>query len=145
MGLNARILGATGVSGAALLVLLAGNTKELVDGVSGIPALFKAFADVMPAGSGAVGLALAISIAVYAAAINYLHPDRAGKKPHFAAETLAIVASICVTTGLAWGSPAKVVLIAVALGFIAGNLGPWLAKGVRSAYVASRKDPPCAG
>lgn len=141
MSLNSRIVGATGVGGAALFIVLAGNLDEMVAGVGGIPALFKAFADVMPAGSSAVGLAFAVSIAVWYTALRLLHPDKAGKPPDFAAETLAIVSAILVTVGLAWGAEAKALLVAVALGFIAGNAGPWVAKGVRSAWVAATKAP----
>lgn len=141
MSLNSRIVSATGVGGAALFIVLAGNLDEMVAGVGGIPALFEAFADIMPSGSSAVGLAFAVSIASWQAALRYLHPDKAGKPADFAAETLAIVSSICVTVGMAWGSDAKTLLVAVALGFIAGNAGPWVAKGVRSAWVAFTKAP----
>lgn len=144
MSINSRIVGATGVGGAALFIVLAGNLDEMVAGVSGIPGLVKAFAGVMPAGTGAVVLAMAVSIAVWAASLHYLLPDKTGKRPDFAAETLAIMASVFVTTGLAWGSPAKSMLVAVALGFVAGNAGPWLAKGVRSLWVSATAKEPVA-
>jgi hypothetical protein len=128
--MNDRFLKLTGISFAGFLVLLAVNGPALTQALMGFPALFQAWASVLPLGVWSAALALIIAIGAWAMAMRYLHPRPDGRSPQLGADVVAILMGIAVTVTQASSSHATAgqLLSAMWIGCAVGFLAPVLAR-----------------
>lgn len=137
--MNRQIKALTGLSFGGLVVLFAVNGKALFEALLGFPLLVQAWAAALPMGLWSSLLALCVAMGVCTFVLHWLPPTKDGRKPHFAAETMALVVAVMVTVGQAWQGSAGEILTALWLGVAAGLLAPYLAKGLRSLFAGAFK------
>lgn len=130
---NQKVLSATGVSLATLLIIVAGNAKSLFEGLMGLPAFITAMSNNLPLGVGSFLLALVLGPLFHLFLLKWL-PDskRNEHRKDFFAETLTLLtcAGICIVQQ--WGGTPPKMLMAGALGAVAGFMSPWVVKGFQS-------------
>lgn len=125
---------------ATVLSALALHGKGAIDALAGVPIMLQAWAAGLPLGVWSFMLSLWLATLVWAAAITRLPLARDGHRPHFSADTLALLVAVTVTLTQQWfaGHGQGQLLSAFWIGLIAGLLAPYLGKAIR-ALVASRK------
>lgn len=130
---NSRVLGATGVSLAALLIILAGNLKPLMEGLMGLPGFITAMATGLPLGVGSYLLAQLLGPFFHLFLLKWLpEPKSNGHRKQFAAETLTLAACSGVCLVQQWGGTSGEMLLAGLLGALAGFSSPYVCRGFRS-------------
>lgn len=127
------------------LSALAMNGKAAIEALAGVPLLLQAWASGLPLGIWSFLLSLMIATLVWSTAIVKLPPARDGRRPHFSADTLALILALAVTVTQQWFAGASVgqgkLLSAVWIGLIAGLLAPYIGRGARALF-APKADKP---
>lgn len=120
-----NLKGATGVSLAGLVIILATNGKEAIEVLLGIPALVKAFSTDLPFGfwSGVLATGLASAFHMFA---------RSWHARSFGIELATIITGLTVVMVQQHGGTSAQVLSAALVGLVAGFGGLFLSKAVRS-------------
>lgn len=118
---------ATGVSLAALIIIVASNGSELLKVLGGLPVLINAYATSLPLGlwSGVIGTALAGGFHSFA---------RSWHKKSLGIEVASILVGVAAVTAQMWGSSAGDMLKATMIGVIAGLTGLYSSKLLRSMF-----------
>lgn len=125
---------ATGVSIAAMLVLGATYGKQLIEAAAALPAMYRAYADVLPGGlwSALLGTALAAGFHTFA---------RSWHSKSLAIEVATVLlGATAVAVQLSSKDPAKL-LSALVVGLVAGMAGLFIAKLVRSIRMGNVDEP----
>lgn len=141
--MNEKVKAWTGLSAAALFVLIAGNGAGFLDVLAGFPALASAWASGLPLGLWSMFLATLVGIVAYLLAEYKLETSRAGRR---ASETIAILVVIGVAQAQLWvgeGSPAQR-LNALWLGIVFGYLAPYIARRLYAVYTRGFGPPPAS-
>ncbi len=134
VSLNSRVLSATGVSLAALFVLIAGNTKSLIDGLAGLPAFITALATGLPLGVGSYLISQLLGPFIYLFLSRWLPESKKNvHRKDFLCEAFTLVACVVICIVQAWGLGAGTMLLGGLLGALAGFSSPFLAKMFRAA------------
>jgi hypothetical protein len=132
MNINGKILGATGVGGATLFIILAANLKAFIEGAVAIPSLIKAFSSGMPFGTGSTAIALLACPLIYHFLDKWM-PDSGTNRRSFLVEFMTLGAGIGITVAQQWGvSQGSRMVFPIMLGAVAGLLGPLIVKGIKS-------------
>ena len=133
--MNDKLKAVFGVGFAGFIALVAMYGKPFLDALQGLPLVLQAFAKSMPLGVGSFFMSLALAGFSYEFAVRWLPCRADGRRPYFAAETVALVVGVAVTCVLQGRGAAPAMLKAVMLGILAGYAAPWIAKGVESIVV----------
>lgn len=130
---NQKVISATGVGTAALLIIIAGNAGPLVDGLKGLPALIAAMSNNLPLGSGSFVLALVLGPLFHLFLSKWLPESKINvHRKSFFAETLTLLTCSGICLVQQWGGTAPKMLLAGALGAVAGFMSPYIVKGFQS-------------
>lgn len=132
---------ATGLTFAAFVALMVGlQWDSFFRAMAGFPALVQAWTAGMPFGIGSFLLAVALGMGVWGLAFRYW-PGHCDRRPHFCADTTALVVGLMVMLTQQWGGTPAQMLTALWVGLLAGLMAPYLARAVWS-FFAPPKDPP---
>ena len=132
MSINNKIVGATGVGGAALFIVLAANLKAVVEGAAAIPSMIKAFSDGMPLGVGSTAVALVLCPLVYHFLDKWM-PNSKTNRRSFLTEFMTLGSGVGITVAQQWGvTQGSRMVFPIMLGAVAGLLGPLIVKGIKS-------------
>lgn len=132
MNINNKIVGATGVGGAALFIIIAANLKAVIEGVSAIPSMIQAFSEGMPLGVGSTAVALVLCPLVYHFLDKWM-PDSKTNRHSFLVEVMTLGSGVGITVAQQWGvSQGSKMVFPIMLGAVAGLLGPLIVKGLKS-------------
>lgn len=128
------------------LSALAMNGKAAIEALAGVPLLLQAWASGLPLGIWSFLLSLMIATLVWSTAIVKLPPARDGRRPHFSADTLALILALLVTVTQQWFSGGAVLgqgklLSAVWIGLIAGLLAPYIGRALRALFAQKPAAP----
>lgn len=117
------------------LIAVIGAIADRGEKIVGVFNLLSAWTAQLPMGLWSFGASLVLSGLVWATAIKKLPPRDCGKRAHFSADTLALLAALFVTVGQQWtvhlGSGAM--LQAITSGLVAGLAAPFIVKGFMAA------------
>lgn len=138
---NQKVLSATGVGTATLLIIIAGNAKSLFEGLMGLPTFITAMSNNLPLGAGSFLLALILGPLFHLFLTKWLPESK--RNIHikdFFAETLTLLtcAGICLVQQ--WGGTAPKMLMAGTLGLVAGFMSPYIVKGFRSIFRSDKDE-----
>lgn len=136
--MNDRIKALTGLTFGGLLVLLAANGKALIEAAASVPALIQAWSSVLPLGVWSTLLACFVAMGAWGFCLHWLPNTKDGRRPHFAAETMALAVAVGVTVGQKWGAPRGELLMAIWMGLAAGFSAPYLGKAIASLVAPSK-------
>jgi hypothetical protein len=132
MSINNKILGASGVGGATLFIIIAANLKAFIEGAAAIPSLIKAFSSGMPFGTGSTVIALLASPLIYHFLDKWM-PNSDSNRRSFLVEFMTLGAGVGITVAQQWGvGQGSRMVFPIMLGAMAGLLGPLIAKGLKS-------------
>lgn len=126
-----------------VLSAVAMHGKDALAALAGVPSLLQAWASGLPLGIWSFLLSLMIATLVWSTAIVKLPLSRDGRRPHFSADTLALLVALLVTMtqqyfdGVGHGK----LLSALWIGLIAGLLAPYIGRGARALF-APKADKP---
>ena len=130
---NQRVLGATGVSLATLFIIIAGNSKALFEGLAGLPVFITAMANNLPLGVGSYLLAQLLGPLFHMFLLKWLPAPKGNKhRKDFVAETLTLLGCSLLCLAQQWGGGSGPMLLAGALGAVAGFSSPYIVKGFQS-------------
>lgn len=131
MNLNSKIMGATGIGGAALFIVLASNFKPFIEGITALPALISAFSSQLPFKAGSFLLVQMVAPFLYMFLNKWL-PRKHADRHDFVCEAMTLGAAIGAMVAQQWGGRAPEMLSASLLGTLAGLSSPLIVKGFRS-------------
>lgn len=124
---------------------LAMHGKGSLEALAGVPLLLQAWASGLPLGIWSFMLSLALSTLVWLTAIAKLPTSRDGHRPHFSADTLALIFALLVTVTQQWFAAASVghgrLLNAIWIGLIAGLLAPYIGQALRALFAQKPAAP----
>lgn len=130
---NQRVLSATGVSLATLFIIIAGNAKSLFEGLAGLPVFITAMANNLPLGVGSYLLAQLLGPLFHLFLLRWLPAPKGNiHRKDFFAETLTLLGCSLLCLAQQWGGGSGPMLMAGALGAVAGFSSPWIVKGFQS-------------
>lgn len=127
--MDKRLQTAFGLGFGGLIALFAIHGRAFLDVLMALPDVATAFAARMPLGVWTLLLSGAISAGLYAFTLRWLPPRQNGMRPHFMAETLAIVAAIVASVAQQPGNDHGLLMRAVLMGMVAGFAAPWIIRG----------------
>lgn len=140
MTINGKILATTGVSGAAMFIVIANNWGPFMTGLAAIPATVSAFSSGMPLGAGSFLLAVAVCPLFYRFIDQWL-PKKRRDRHEFLCQSLTILMGTSITVMQQWGATKGSQLVfPIMLGAFAGFLGPLITKGVTSLFRTKKDD-----
>lgn len=128
------IKSATGVSLAALVLILASNGKAAIEALMGLPVLITAYSQGLPFGfwSGALATAIACGFHTFA---------RSWHRRSFAIELATIMVGLTSVIVQQWGGDRGQVLSAMLVGLVAGFGGLFISKAARSLKGNTNAEP----
>lgn len=131
---NQRVLRTTGVSLAALLIIIAGNAKSLFEGLQGLPVFITAMANGLPLGVGSYLLVQTAGPLFHHFLLKWLPvPQTSGSSwRDFFAEMVTFAGCSAALLAQMWGGTRSEMLLAGLLGAIAGLSSPLILKGLKS-------------
>jgi energy-converting hydrogenase Eha subunit A len=129
-----------GLGFGGLLALFAMHGGALVDVLLALPEVAAAFAARMPFGAWSFFISMAVSAGLYAFLMRWLPLCSNGRRPHFAAETMAILAALLASLLQQESSAPSPLMRAVLLGLVAGLLSPWMVRGLEAVF-GRRRSP----
>lgn len=130
---NSRVLSATGVSLAALFIIVAGNAKALFDGLSGLPAFITALATGLPLGVGSYLIAQLLGPFIYLFLTRWLPESKNNAhRKDFLCEAFTLLTCVLICVAQAWTAGAGTVLLAGLLGTLAGFSSPFFTRLFRA-------------
>lgn len=132
MSINSKILGATGVGGAALFIVLTANLKAFIEGVAAIPSMIQAFSSGMPLGAGSVAIAMVACPLIYHFLDKWM-PNSKSNRHSFLVEFMTLGSGVGITVAQQWGVvQGSKMIMPIILGAVAGLFSPLMVKGIKS-------------
>lgn len=122
---------------------LAMHGKASIEALSAVPVLLQAWASGLPLGIWSFLLSLSLASLVWTTAIVKLPASPDGRRPHFSADTLALILALLVTVTQQWfaGVGKGQLLNAIWIGLIAGLLAPYLGRMARAMFAQKPAGP----
>jgi len=126
-----------------VVTALAMHGKGAIEALAGVPVLLQAWASGLPLGIWSFLLSLCLGTLVWLTAIVKLPPASDGRRPHFSADTIALLVALSVTETQQWfaGRGQGQLLSAMWIGLIAGLLAPYLGRALRALFASKPAAP----
>lgn len=140
--MDKRLRTAFGLGFGGLFALFALHGRALVDVLLALPDVAAAFAARMPFGAWSFLLSMGVSAGLYAFLMRWLPLCGNGRRPHFASESIALLAAMLASLLQQQSSAMSPLMNAVLLGLVAGLAAPWLVRGLEALFGQRRRVRP---